>query len=171
MVGERMILTNWVDINELQPKDKQECIIFTKKGKMFRATWREHKTGNPECKTKGHWHYNNRYYDDNTTTHWMPLPPTPAAEIANNDFFGAVINCAIRYACGRQTYMPSLIIEEVQPWLPLLNAKTLACMERDIREADKFGGYGDEKIDKPEWLKFLKEIQDLMDKRGIERWR
>lgn len=37
MVGERMILTNWVDINELQPKDKQECIIFTKKGKMFRA--------------------------------------------------------------------------------------------------------------------------------------
>ena len=43
-------------------------------------------------------------------------------------------------------------------------------MERDIREADKFGDYGDEKIDKPEWLKFLKEIQDLMDKRWIERW-
>ena len=170
MVGERMILTNWIDINELTPKDGQECLIYTKKGKMFRATWCEHKGGNPECKTKGYWHYSNRYYDDKTTTHWMPLPPTPATEIANNDFFGAVINCAIRYACGRQTYMPSLIIEEVQPWLPLLNAKTLACMERDIREADKFGGYGNETIDKPMWMKFLKELQDVMNERGIKRW-
>lgn len=43
-------------------------------------------------------------------------------------------------------------------------------MERDIREADKFGGYGDETIDKPLWIKFLSELQDVMKERGIEPW-
>ena len=43
-------------------------------------------------------------------------------------------------------------------------------MERNIREAGKFGGYGDENIDKPMWLKFLAELQKVMEERGIERW-
>ncbi len=66
--------------------------------------------------------------------------------------------------------MPSLVIGVVRPMLPLLTPKTFACMERDIREADKFGGYGDETIDKPLWIKFLSELQDIMKERGIEPW-
>lgn len=39
-------------------------------------------------------------------------------------------------------------------------------MERDIREAESFGvGYGDEKIDKPVWLDFLKEVQNELSRR------
>ena len=109
----------------------------------------------------------------NAALYWMPLPSPPNLVYEYNfedDFFGATINCAVRYACGRQSYMPSLVIGVVRPMLPLLNDKTIGCMERDIREAEKFGGYGDETIDKPMWMNFLAELRKVMDERGIERW-
>ena len=101
------------------------------------------------------------------------MPPVKQRKIKldpNNENVGAVLISAVRYACGSQTYMPSLVIDVVRPMLPLLTPRTVACMERDIREADKFGGYGDEKIDKPMWLKFLAELQKVMEERGIEKW-
>lgn len=105
----------------------------------------------------------------------MPLVKKPRNKTIqlnpNNENVGAVLISAVRYACGRRTYMPSIVVNVILPIVAQLNDKNLCCMERDIREAEKYsGGYGDEKIDKPMWLKFLKEIQDLMDKRGIERW-
>lgn len=169
-----MFIGKWFDIKEQEPEDGQECLIYTKKNKMFRAEWNKHKGGSPEYNKKGVWHYNNRYYDDNTVKYWTPLPSPPDIVYDkycfDDDFFGAVINCAVRYACGRQSYMPSLVVGEVRKMIPFLNDKTIGCMERDIREVEKYGGYGDEKIDKSMWLKFLKELQDVMDKRGIERW-
>lgn len=88
----------------------------------------------------------------------------------NNEKFGAVLNCAVRYACGRQTYMPSIVIGFITPLISEIDDKTLCCMERDIRDAERFGGYGDEKIDKPDWMRFLADLQAEIDKRGIERW-
>lgn len=88
----------------------------------------------------------------------------------NNEKFGAVLNCAVRYACGRQTYMPSIVIGFIRPLISEIDDKTLCCMERDIRDAERFGGYGDEKIDKPDWMRFLADLQAEIDKRGIERW-
>lgn len=148
-----MFIEKWFDIKECKPQDGQECLIYSKNGKISKSKWSgSHKSA----------------------THWTPLPPPPYMVYDkycfDDDFFGAVINCAIRYACGRQTYMPSLVIGEVRKMLPILNDKTICCMERDIREADKFGGYGDEKIDKPLWLKFLSEIQSEIEKRGIQKW-
>lgn len=85
----------------------------------------------------------------------------------SQDEFGCVLNCAVRYALGRQTYMPHLIMEYIQPLLVHLNKRTLVCMERDIREAESYGvGYGNEKIDKPAWMKFLEEIQKELLQRG-----
>lgn len=103
----------------------------------------------------------------------------------NNEKFGAVLNCAVRYACGRQTYMPSIVIGFtsivigfIRPLISEINDKALCCMERDIRccmerdirDAEKFGGYGDEKIDKPDWMRFLADLQVEIDRRGIKRW-
>lgn len=82
-----------------------------------------------------------------------------------DDDFGAILNCAVRYALGRQSYMPGLVIDYIRPLLPYLNDKTLWCLERDIREAENFGGYGDPQIDKPGWIKFLLEIQEEIQKR------
>lgn len=68
----------------------------------------------------------------------------------NNDF-GAVLICAVRYCIGRQTYMPGLVIDFIRPF-----SKTLTVMERDIIEADSLG---DEQIDQPRWLYFLNDIR------------
>lgn len=90
---------------------------------------------------------------------------TPIISIDNDDF-GCILNCAVRYSLGRQTYMPHTVIGFAKPLLPHITKRTLVCMERDIREAENFGaGYGSETIDKPAWLNFLKEVQDELTRR------
>jgi len=85
---------------------------------------------------------------------------------ANDDDFGCVLNCAVRYSLGRQTYMPHTVMSYIKPLLPHLTKRTLVCMERDIREAESFGvGYGSETIDKPAWLNFLQEVQNELSRR------
>lgn len=85
---------------------------------------------------------------------------------ANDDDFGCVLNCAVRYSLGRQTYMPHTVMGYIKPLLPHLTKRTLVCMERDIREAESFGvGYGSETIDKPAWLNFLQEVQNELSRR------
>ena len=79
----------------------------------------------------------------------------------NNDF-GAVLICAVRYCIGRQTYMPGLVIDFIRPLLPKLDSKTLTVMERDIIEADSLG---DEQIDQPKWLYFLNDIREEKQRR------
>lgn len=79
----------------------------------------------------------------------------PNINVSNEDF-GAVLNCAVRYAIGRKTYMPHLVIEFIRPLLKDISDKTLSCMEHDIISAKD---YGDINIDKPAWIKFLNEIQ------------
>ena len=88
----------------------------------------------------------------------------------DNEDFGTILTCAVRYACGRQTYMPSIVIGFIRPLISEIDDNALCCMERDIRDAERFGGYGDEKIDKPDWMRFLAELQSEIDKRGIKRW-
>ena len=73
----------------------------------------------------------------------------------NNDF-GAVLICAVRYCIGRQTYMPELVINFTTPLLSKLDDKTLYVMARDIAEADNLG---DAEIDAPMWAEFLAEIE------------
>lgn len=79
--------------------------------------------------------------------------------------FETILICAERYACGRQSYMPSLVIDYITPLLPRLSERALAVFERDIAGADKFGGWGNEKIDKPCWMKFLADVRAERSKR------
>lgn len=78
----------------------------------------------------------------------------------NDDNFGAVLNCAIRYCLGRRTYMPKLVMDYVRPLLPDLSDKALWCMEKDIlqHKADGYS-YGDPSIDVPAWQEFLSQVQ------------
>lgn len=74
-----------------------------------------------------------------------------------DDFFGAVLNCAVRYCLGRSSYMPGLVMDEIRPMLPHLSKKTLWCFERDIQEWLHNGGQGH-----PfsyEWVEFLSAVQ------------
>lgn len=76
--------------------------------------------------------------------------------------FGVVFNCAIRYCLGRQTYMPSLVIDFIRPLLPQLDNKTLSIIENDIKNAES---YGNEKIDKLIWVRFLSEVEEEICRR------
>lgn len=77
----------------------------------------------------------------------------PALNCDSEDF-GAVLNCAIRYSLGRQTYMPHLVMDFIRPLLPHLSIRTLSVMIRDIESA---GSLGDTSIDEPAWREFLAE--------------
>lgn len=97
----------------------------------------------------------------------------PVIDLTDDDF-GTVLNCAVRYACGRQTYMPRLVIDFIKPLIPYLSNKTLWCFDQDITEAKYWGGYGDPDIDEPEWLQFHELVRKERTKRGetlYKTWR
>ncbi len=79
-----------------------------------------------------------------------------------DDDFGLILNCAVRYSLGRQTYVPCTLCSFVKPLLPHLSNRTLWCLEKDIAEAYS---YGDEKIDKPVWMELLADIRNEIKRR------
>ena len=73
--------------------------------------------------------------------------------------FETILLCAVRYAIGRQTYIPSLVIDYITPLLPYLSYWMLGLMAAEIIDHNYEGDLGDEKIDKPYWLDFLRKIR------------
>lgn len=75
-----------------------------------------------------------------------------------DDFGGALLNCAVRYALGRRSYMPGLVMDEIRPMLKDCSEKTLWCFERDISEwlHDGEHGYSDYGL---EWSRFLEDVR------------
>lgn len=97
----------------------------------------------------------------------------PSIDLANDDF-GAVLNCAVRYAIGRKTYMPGLVIDFIKPLIPYLSSKTLWCFDQDITDARWSGGYGDPRIDEPKWMQFREDVRAERKNRGepiYKSWR
>lgn len=84
-------------------------------------------------------------------------PGTIRLEVDEQDF-GTVCVCALRYAMGRETYMPSLVRDFVRPLLPKICNKSLAVMIQDCGFQRKTNTYGNETIDKPGWLKWEQEL-------------
>ena len=78
----------------------------------------------------------------------------------------AILACAVRYAIGRKSYMPSLVIDYITPLLPYLSYWTLGLMAAEIIDHNYKGGLGDEKIDKPYWIDFLQRIEIEMEGRN-----
>ena len=71
----------------------------------------------------------------------------------------AILICAVRYAIGRKSYMPSMVIDYITPLLPYLSYWMLGLMAAEIIDHNYEGGLGDEKIDRPYWLEFLRKIR------------
>ena len=94
-------------------------------------------------------------------------PQVSGVEI--NKDFESILLCAVRYAIGRETYMPSLVIDYITPLLSHLSYNTLGLIANDITEYGKYyGGLGDDKIDRPYWLNFKRKILAEMERRGNE---
>ena len=88
----------------------------------------------------------------------------------DDDDFGTVLNCAVRYSIGRQTYMPSLVTDFIKPLIPYLNDKTLWVFDEDIKQQGKWpDGYGDPRIDKPVWMSFWDAVKEEIAGRDQEK--
>ena len=85
-------------------------------------------------------------------------------EIRQEDFATLCI-CAIRYCHGRKTYMPSLVMEIVGRHLSELSDRDIKVMYDDCRFMNQ-SDYGDEIIDKPNWLLWEKTLRKEMERRG-----
>lgn len=95
----------------------------------------------------------------------------PVIELDDDDF-GAILNCAVRYSIGRQSYMPSLVIRYITPLLPHISKKTLEVFKQDYesRKADEeingFPMFGNLKLDKPLWDKFYVNVCAEIERRN-----
>lgn len=87
---------------------------------------------------------------------------------------GTIVICAVRYAIGRQTYMPGLVQDFVMRHPEIVDKRVKSVILEDIRIADHFtkykrsdgsemvmDGLGDTKIDRPGWLKFKAWLENL----------
>ncbi len=85
------------------------------------------------------------------------------------DFFGAVLNCAVRYCIGRMTYMPGLVTDWIMDHCHgLLTAKTLGVMKRDIDEAANRNGLG-MNCDVDTWYRFRGWLEEEEAHDGEEK--
>ena len=89
--------------------------------------------------------------------------------------FGVICLCAMRYALGRQTYMPGLVHDFIRAHIGEIDSGTVEIMIRDIDEADKItehklsdghvlklDGFGDTKIDRPGWERFMAFLKEKL---------
>ncbi len=80
--------------------------------------------------------------------------------------FGLLCVCAIRYCQGRETYMPDLVRSIVKPFLPLLADKELGIMIDDCGFQREFHLYGNDLIDQPGWIKWEADLRAEQEKRN-----
>ena len=74
--------------------------------------------------------------------------------------FETILLCAVRYAIGRRTYIPSRVIDYITPLLPYMSEDVLKLIVNEIVQRYTYeGALGDEKIDKPYWEQFLRKIR------------
>lgn len=90
--------------------------------------------------------------------------------------FEIMINSAVRYALGRQTYVPGSVIGFLKPLLPKLSTKTLRVIDMDISDAKHqcdqgVNALGDPRIDAPLWIAFHYEVREELTKRGEELYK
>lgn len=81
------------------------------------------------------------------------------------DEFEALVVCALRYCQGRQTYMPSQIIEITLSYLDLMSTNTLKVIQHDCELQERYNKYGDELIDKPFWMTLRRAVNEELDNR------
>lgn len=94
-------------------------------------------------------------------------PGTISVEMDEQDF-GCLCTCALRYCMGRETYMPSLIRDAIRPILPKIGDKALGVMIADCERQREYNDYGSETIDKPGWVKWEQELWAERDRRKTD---
>lgn len=83
-------------------------------------------------------------------------PKKPEIDLQDDDF-SSILICAVRYALGRRSYMPGIVVDFIRPLLPYLPDKTLFVLKNDLLSCQDFG---DPEIDKPRWKNLMYDVLD-----------
>ena len=86
----------------------------------------------------------------------------------NKQDFATLCICALRYCHNRQSYMPDLVRSIIRPHLKELADNDIDVMIHDCEFQEQMHLYGDEKIDKPSWLKWKEELEQEAERRHAE---
>lgn len=84
------------------------------------------------------------------------------------EHLGTLCICALRYCMGRATYMPDLVRGIVRPLLPKLDDRDIGVLLDDCRFQANMNLWGDERIDKPGWLRWKEELEAEKERRAHE---
>lgn len=80
--------------------------------------------------------------------------------------YGTIVLCAVRYCFGRQTYMPSLVIQYVKEHWGDLDQGVKDIIQRDVKEElaheEKTSGWLGDKYDVQIWRDFLWWMNERM---------
>ena len=80
--------------------------------------------------------------------------------------FELMMISALRYAIGRESYMPSVTIDYIRYLIPQLSANTLYVMQRDIREAiARYGRIERELYMEVEWIELESALRKEYEKK------
>lgn len=88
------------------------------------------------------------------------------SSIPADDDFGTICICAVRYALGRRTYIPSIVCRFVKNHVQHMTDKDLFVIKRDITEHD-VSDYGDD-CDCDDWMRLLASVEHEIEKRKSE---
>ena len=79
-----------------------------------------------------------------------------------------LITCAVRYALGRQSYMPSSVVDEIKPLLSEMSKRNLTVMQTDLKE---YMEHVNNDWNYPYWFELLAEVDTELTKREtLEQW-
>lgn len=91
------------------------------------------------------------------------------AVFVGDDEFGMMLNCAVRYALGRCSYMPKAVVDYITPLLGALSAKTVWCLEQDFKayQNDVENGIASwgQDFDENLWKDFGEKVKEEAKKR------
>lgn len=86
--------------------------------------------------------------------------------VALTDDFELMMISALRYAIGRESYMPGVTIDYIRYLIPQLSANTLYVMQRDIRETIASYGRIERKLYmEVEWIELESELRKEYEKK------
>lgn len=75
--------------------------------------------------------------------------------------FGCIVNSAVRYSLGRDTYMPGIAVQFILEHMNLLDIRTVTVMYRDIQKALE-----DENLPRPEtWVSLMYALETRLKRK------
>ena len=88
-------------------------------------------------------------------------------DISQEDF-GILCICAVRYCQGRESYMPDLVRRIVRQHLGVIDDDRLWVMLEDCEFQKSMNLYGDERIDRPGWIRWREILEEELERRKAD---